>query len=108
MDTSTLWAMRGWDDIFEGLSGASPAVAVEEPEQRSGWFGRLRENLRRSSRAMAQGISQIAFDPQDAGVWERLEEALIFADVGVPATVEIIERARGRGGRGPAAPGPRS
>ena len=32
------------------------------------------------------------FDPADPEVWERLEEALILADCGVPATVEVIER----------------
>ena len=32
------------------------------------------------------------FNPADAEVWERLEEALIMADCGVPATVTVIER----------------
>ena len=51
----------------------------------------MRENLRRSSRALAQGLNELAFDPNDDGVWERLEELLIAADVGVPATVEIVQ-----------------
>ena len=45
----------------------------------------------RSSRALAQGLNELAFDPNDDGVWERLEELLIAADVGVPATVEIVQ-----------------
>jgi len=32
------------------------------------------------------------FDPADDEVWERLEEALILADCGVPATVTVIEQ----------------
>ena len=59
--------------------------------RRRGFFSRLRENLGRSSRALAQGLNELAFDPNDEGVWERLEELLIGADVGVPATVEIVQ-----------------
>jgi fused signal recognition particle receptor len=79
-----------WDEILLGL--APPAEPRSEPEERrGGFFSRLRENLRRSSRALAQGLNELAFDPSDAGVWERLEELLIAADVGVPATVEIVQ-----------------
>jgi fused signal recognition particle receptor len=84
---------RSWDDAFLGLSPgrAAPEAGAEgEASGRRGWFRRLRENLARSSRAMASQLQEIAFDPADAGVWERLEEALIFADVGVPATVAIV------------------
>jgi fused signal recognition particle receptor len=81
-----------WEGVFRGLTAPPVAVAAAEREQRrGGWFRRLRENLGRSSRAMAQQLQEVAFDPQDSGVWERLEEALIFADVGVPATVSIVE-----------------
>jgi fused signal recognition particle receptor len=83
-----------WQGVFRGLdggNGAGPATEPE-PERRRGWFRRLRENLQRSSRAMAQQLTEIAFDPADSGVWERLEEALIMADVGVPATVSIVEQ----------------
>ena len=69
-----------------------PPTESAAAESGGGWFSRLRENLRRSSRALAQGLAEVAFDPQDAGVWERLEEALLLADVGVPATVVIVER----------------
>jgi fused signal recognition particle receptor len=39
-----------------------------------------------------------AFDPADEDAWERLEEALITADVGVPATAELVQRLEARGG----------
>jgi fused signal recognition particle receptor len=80
-----------WDGFFRGLDGAvaGDGATGSEPARR-GWFALLRENLGRSSRAMAQGLAEVAFDPADEGVWERLEEALISADVGVPATVAIV------------------
>src|SRR5206468_10286205 len=37
-----------------------------------------------------------AFDPADDASWERLEEALIYADVGVRATAELIRRLEAR------------
>jgi fused signal recognition particle receptor len=79
-----------WDEILLGLAPA-PERPSEPEERRGGFFSRLRDNLRRSSRALAQGLNELAFDPNDAGVWERLEELLIAADVGVPATVEIVQ-----------------
>src|SRR5215210_6986705 len=81
-----------WAGVFRGLNGATASPAAVPEPQRRGFFRRLRENLGRSSRAISQQLSELAFDPQDAGVWERLEEALIFADVGVPATVAIVEQ----------------
>jgi fused signal recognition particle receptor len=84
---------EGWDDAFLGFGGAqASAVETAESGRGGGWFSRLRENLKRSSRALAAGIAEVAFDPQDVGVWERLEEALLLADVGVPATVVIVEK----------------
>jgi fused signal recognition particle receptor len=64
----------------------------EEP-QRGGWFRRLRESLATSRRALTQDLR---FDPADDESWERVEEALIQADVGVPATVEIVRRLEAR------------
>ena len=40
--------------------------------------------------------SVAAFDPEDDASWERLEEALIYADVGVRATAELIRRLEAR------------
>jgi len=36
------------------------------------------------------------FNPADAESWERVEEALIRADVGVPATVELVQQLEAR------------
>jgi fused signal recognition particle receptor len=63
-----------------------------EPEAETGWLGRLRDSLSTSRRALAGELSSVLFDPADEESWERIEEALIAADVGVPATVEIVRR----------------
>ncbi len=59
-------------------------------------FSRLRESLSKSRRALTEQIAVAAFDPEDSASWERLEEALIAADVGVPATAELVRRLEAR------------
>jgi len=74
-------------------TGAAAAAEPEADEQeRGGLFRRMRDSLSKSRRAMTQQLTAVMFDPADADVWERLEEALITADCGVPATVEVIGR----------------
>jgi fused signal recognition particle receptor len=70
----------------------------ETPEERAGFLGRLRDSLSKSRRALTQQLTVAAFDPADEESWERLEEALIAADVGVPATAELVRRLEARGG----------
>jgi fused signal recognition particle receptor len=83
---------RSWSELL-GEADAAP-----EPEaQRLGRFARLRESLSKSRRALTEQIAVAAFDPGDELAWERLEEALIQADVGVPATAELVRRLESRG-----------
>jgi fused signal recognition particle receptor len=71
---------------------------LPEPEtERAGLFSRLRDSLSKSRRALTEQIQVAAFDPADDLSWERLEEALLQADVGVPATAEIVRRLEQRG-----------
>jgi fused signal recognition particle receptor len=82
---------RSWGQLL-GEENARP-----EPEsERSGLFSRLRESLTKSRRALTAEIASAAFDPGDEEAWERLEEALIRADVGVRATAELIRRLEAR------------
>jgi len=83
---------RSWSD-FLGEDGAAP----ESEEERRGLFGRLRESLGKSRRALTEQLAAAAFDPGDEAAWERLEEALIAADVGVRATAELVQRLEARG-----------
>jgi fused signal recognition particle receptor len=80
---------RSWAELL----GEEVPPAEEEQEQRRGWFGRLRESLAGSRRALTQ---ELFFNPADEESWERVEEALIQADCGVPATVEIVRRLESR------------
>jgi fused signal recognition particle receptor len=83
---------RSWGELL-GEANASP----EPEEHRSGLLGRLRESLSKSRRALTQELAAAAFDPGDELAWERLEEALIRADVGVRATAELVRRLEARG-----------
>jgi fused signal recognition particle receptor len=82
---------RSWGQLL-GEEGAQP-----EPEaERGGMFSRLRDSLSKSRRALTAEIASAAFDPGDDAAWERLEEALIRADVGVRATAELVQRLEAR------------
>jgi fused signal recognition particle receptor len=70
---------------------------AEEQAAEPGFFGRLRDSLGKSRRALTGQLAAAAFDPADDEAWERLEEALIAADVGVPATAELVGRLEARG-----------
>jgi len=83
---------RSWSELL-GEADASP----EPQEERGGLFTRLRDSLSKSRRALTEQIQVAAFDPSDDLAWERLEEALIQADVGVPATAELVRRLESRG-----------
>ena len=82
---------RTWSELL----GDEPSAA-DEPE-RTGFFGRMRESLAKSRRALTEQIATAGFDPSDDEAWERLEEALIRSDVGVPATAELVRRLEARG-----------
>jgi fused signal recognition particle receptor len=82
---------RSWGELL-GDAGA----ADETPEERSGFLGRLRDSLSKSRRALTEQIAAAAFDPGEEEAWERLEEALIHADVGVRATAELVRRLEAR------------
>src|SRR6476620_3226946 len=60
------------------------------------WSELLGETLGKSRRALTEQIVVAAFDPEDDASWERLEEALIYAYVGVRATAELIRRLEAR------------
>src|SRR6266508_4523970 len=53
-------------------------------------FGRLRDSLSASRRALQAELGASLFERLDAETWERLEEALILADVGARTTAEVV------------------
>lgn len=82
---------RTWAELL-----GDEVTSADEPE-RTGFFGRMRESLAKSRRALGEQLAVAAFDAGDDEAWERLEEALIRSDVGVPATAELVRRLEERG-----------
>jgi fused signal recognition particle receptor len=84
---------RDWSDLFV-VDGAPVAVAPErepvEEEQRLGRFRRLRESLRKTRQALSAEIQATLSDELTDESWERLEEALIYADVGARTTASVV------------------
>src|SRR2546430_10308373 len=82
---------RSWAQL---LGDEDPGARGDEDVP--GFFGRLRDSLGKSRRALTEQLALGSFDPADETAWERLEEALIAADVGVPATAELVQRLEAR------------
>jgi fused signal recognition particle receptor len=57
----------------------------------------MRANMRKTREALQAEVQATLFEGDlDEETWERLEEALIYADVGVRATAELIRRLEAR------------
>jgi fused signal recognition particle receptor len=82
---------RTWAELLGDAEGP-----YETETARQGFVTRLRDSLSRSRRALTEQLAVAAFDPADQGSWERLEEALLTADVGVSATAELVRRLEAR------------
>jgi len=78
---------RSWGELL-----GDAETPDETAEEQAGFFSRLRDSLGKTRRAMTDQLAAAAFDPADDESWERLEEALIAADVGVPTTAELVQR----------------
>ena len=83
---------RDWTDLFVLNRGAAPDgdQEPEAEERRAGRFRRLREGLRRTRQALTSEIQATLFGDLDERTWERLEEALIYADVGARTTAAVV------------------
>jgi fused signal recognition particle receptor len=86
---------RDWREIFLTGDGGAPAAPAgaedeEQPERRRGFFRRLRQNLSKTREALTSEIQATLFDTLDEETWERLEEALIMADVGARTTASVV------------------
>src|SRR6478735_7465085 len=83
-----------WQEMIDlgSRANANASAATESEPERRGVFKRLRESLSKSRQALTEEISASLFDRIDDETWERLEEALILADVGAPTTAAVVER----------------
>ncbi len=82
---------RDWRDLFimDG-GGPAPESEADVERRRGGMFRRLRENMRKTRQALTSEIQATLFEDLNDGTWERLEEALIYADVGAATTAQVV------------------
>jgi len=88
---------RSWRDAFElgepaGSEAAGGPRDAAEPEAGPGLFRRLRQSLSKSREALQAELGASLFEQLDDEAWERMEEALILADVGARATADVVGR----------------
>ncbi len=86
---------RDWSDLFitdaARPAAAAAAAAAEEPARRRGFFKKLRTNLSKTREALGAEIQATLLEGDvDEETWERLEEALIMADVGATTTARVV------------------
>lgn len=87
-------------EVMVPVVAAEPAARVTEPAARpvasaeAGFFARLRRGLGRTSETLVQGMGMLFLGRKeiDLELLEELESRLLLADVGVDATVAIIDR----------------
>ena len=91
---------RDWRELFVTGEAAPDEAADPEPEKRRGLFSRLRENMAKSRQALGAELQSTVFQTLDDEAWERLEETLIYADVGASTTARIVERLETEAGSG--------
>ena len=84
---------KTWQEVFQTPNGGGPAAPDAEAEgDRQGFFKRLRANLSKSREALGGELRATFTGPLDDETWERLEETLIYADVGARTTAKVVER----------------
>jgi fused signal recognition particle receptor len=83
---------RSWHDVFDTGGSADASPEPEAEAEKRGFFRRLRENLAKSREALTGELRATFTGALDDETWERLEETLIYADVGARTTAAVVER----------------
>jgi fused signal recognition particle receptor len=95
---------RDWSELFitgddargagseggEAGGGAGEREPAGRSGKRGGLFRRLRESMAKTRQALGSEIQATLFGVLDEQTWERLEEALIMADVGASTTASVV------------------
>jgi len=94
---------RDWSELFitgepgptAGSDGGKSQGGAQgggaEGRRRGGLLRRLRESMAKTRQALGSEIHATLFGVLDEHTWERLEEALIMADVGASTTASVVE-----------------
>jgi len=90
-----------WSEVFVVGERAGVEQSGASPAARAGLLSRLRQSLARTREALGSEIQATLFESLDEQTWERLEEALIMADVGAATTASVVQEleAEAAGGR---------
>ena len=90
-----------WSEVFVVGERAGVEQSDASPAARAGLLSRLRQSLARTREALGSEIQATLFESLDEQTWERLEEALIMADVGAATTASVVQEleAEAAGGR---------
>ncbi len=80
-------------DPVTAVDSPVPSI-ISDPQDKPGIFGRLRRGLGRTSDSLVQGLGNLFLGRKeiDGELLEELESRLLMADVGVDATMDIIDR----------------
>lgn len=72
---------------------ANAAEPSAEPEQKGGWFSRMKQGLSKSRKNLTEGLTNILIGGKeiDDELLEEVEDQLLVADIGVNATNRIIK-----------------
>jgi len=89
---------RDWSDLFivehagsaTGAESSSGEDATQPAAGKRGLFKRLRESMAKTRQALGAEVQATLFGALDEHTWERLEEALIMADVGASTTASVV------------------
>src|SRR3954454_172819 len=97
---------RTWRELFI-TDDDLPAESADddEPEQKRGFFRRLRENMSKSRQALGAELQATVFQTLDDETWEPRGGPSIYADGGAPTTSKIVERLETEAGSGDLASG---
>jgi fused signal recognition particle receptor len=104
---------REWSDLFiledsdrvargdrEVLGDGAESAGGERADRKRGLFRRLRESMAKTRQALGTEIQATLFGVLDEHTWERLEEALIMADVGASTTASVVATLEAEAGDG--------
>jgi len=79
------------------LEAPAPATSIERPESATGRLQRLRARLARSNTALGKGLlSLLSSGGLDEQAWDDVEDTLLSSDLGVEATMELVDSLRTR------------
>ncbi len=95
---------RTWQELFVAPDLSAGGDGAQGPDDEKpgpgGFFRRLRDNMSKTRQALGAELQATMFERLDDEAFERLEEALIYADVGAPTTASIVERLEGEAAGG--------